>query len=228
MSRQLTFDLPSRAALGREDFFVSPANAVAVAAISDWKNWPNRKLVLIGQPGAGKTHLAHVWAVEVEAEIVQAVDLTPDTVEALAARRRVVVEDVPRIAGDADAERALFHLHNLLQADDGALLLTGTQAPSRWPLRLPDLASRMQGASVVTLDAPDDALLSAVLVKLFADRQLAVPAQLIGYLLRRMDRSFAAAQTIVQALDDRALQSGRAIGQSMAAEVLDNLDPNTA
>ncbi|MGO4916242.1 chromosomal replication initiator DnaA [Pseudogemmobacter sp. W21_MBD1_M6] len=228
MPQQLTFDLPGRAALGRDDFYVSPANAVAVATVTDWAHWPNGKLVLAGQTGSGKTHLAHVWAVEAAATVVPARDLTLDRVDTLAAQSHVVIEDVPLIAGQAEPEQALFHLHNLLQAGGGALLLTGTDAPTRWRLALPDLASRMQGTSVVTLDPPDDALLAAVLLKLFSDRQLAVSPALIGYLLRRMERSFAAAQTIVQTLDQRALREGRAIGQSMAAEVLDNLERGDA
>ena len=62
MTRQLKFDLTARPALGREDFYVSPANAVALSMIDAWRDWPNRKLVLKGAHGSGKTHLAHVWA----------------------------------------------------------------------------------------------------------------------------------------------------------------------
>ena len=44
-----------------------------------------------------------------------------------------------------------------------------------------DLASRLRALPVVALTAPDDALLRAVMVKLFADRQLAVDESLVGF-----------------------------------------------
>ncbi len=221
MARQLAFDLPAKPALGREDFFVSPANALAVRAVEGWRDWPQGKLVLIGPEGAGKTHLAHVWAAEAGARIVAAAALPALDPADLSGAGRVAVEDVPGIAGVPAAERALFHLHNMLAAAGGRLLLTGTGNPVRWPLALPDLASRVQAASVATLEAMDDQLLTALLVKLFADRQLIVGPPVIAYLVRRMERSFAAAQRIVAALDRRALAEQRRVTRAMAAEILD-------
>ena len=66
-------------------------------------------------------------------------------------------------------------------------------------------------------------MLSALLVKLFSDRQLRVPLSLIPYLVARMDRSFAAAGALVAALDARALTEGRAITRGLAAQVLDSV-----
>ncbi|MFC2966782.1 chromosomal replication initiator DnaA [Acidimangrovimonas pyrenivorans] len=222
MPQQLTFDLPVREALGREDFFVSSANAVALATLDGWQDWPQGKMALIGARGAGKTHLAHVWAAEAGASIVSAADLTEAEAPALAAgAARVVVEDADAIAGDREAEVALFHLHNLVLASGGRLLLTAATAPNRWPLGLPDLASRMQATAVAALEPPDDALLSAVLLKLFADRQIAVAPNLIPYLAARIDRSFAAARDAVAQLDQQALAQSRPVTRALAAEVLD-------
>lgn len=221
MSEQLAFDLPVRAALGREDFFVSPSNALAVAQMDAWRDWPQRKLVLVGPEGAGKTHLAHVWAGASGATIIAATDIKNADMAVLASSGNVVVEDADRIAGRPDDEAALFHLHNLTLAEGGALLLTARSAPRQWPLALPDLKSRTEATATATLDAPDDALLSALLVKLFTDRQLTVSPRLITYLLTRMDRSFAAAHDIVARLDHQALSEGRKISERLAAELLD-------
>lgn len=225
MSRQLSFDLPVRPALGREDFFVSPANAVAVATVEDWRNWPGGKLVLAGPAGSGKTHLAHVWAAAAGARVLHARDLPQLDIADLASdAARLVVEDADTIAGDTAAEQALFHLHNLTLAEGGALLLTGATPPRHWPLTLPDLASRMLGASMVKLAPPDDALLKAVLLKLFADRQLAVSPALVDYLLPRMERSHDGAGRLVAMLDRAALAEGRAVTRSLASRVLDKRD----
>lgn len=222
MAEQLTFDLPSEPALGRGDFFVSPSNAAAVEAIQSWHDWPQGKLVLIGPQGSGKTHLAHVWATIAEATIIRAADLREADVPDLA-RRAVAIEDASDIAGDGVAEAALFHLHNLAQEHGSAVMLTGRQPPLRWGLTLPDLQSRLQGSAIVTLSAPDDMLLAAVLVKLFADRQLHVEPRVVDWLTRNIERSFAAAIDIVDALDRTALRQSRAITQPLAARVLDKL-----
>ncbi|WP_371037853.1 chromosomal replication initiator DnaA [Rhodosalinus sp. FB01] len=220
MPRQLSFDLPARPALGRDDFFVSPANAEALATVEGWRDWPGGKLVLVGPQGAGKTHLAHVWAALSGARIVAAAELAAADIPALAARP-VAVEDADRIAQDGAAEAALFHLHNLALAERRALLVTGRGAPGRWGLGLPDLESRLQAAGIVRLAAPDDALLSALLAKLFADRQLSPSPDTITYLTRRIDRSFAAAARIVAKLDRAALAGKRPVTRALAAEVLD-------
>jgi chromosomal replication initiation ATPase DnaA len=227
-AQQLTFNLPVRAALGREDFFVAPSNALALATLDAPEAWPLGKLVLIGPEGAGKTHLAQVWAGPRAAPVRAAETLTNAVVPELARAGAVVIEDAHRAAGTPAAEEALFHLHNLMAEARGLLLMTATSAPRDWGLQLPDLASRMQAAATARIDAPDDALLSAVLVKHFADRQLVVPGTLIPWLVARMDRSMAAARAIVAALDARALQKRGPITRALAAEVLGQLDPPEA
>ncbi|MGL5010963.1 MAG: chromosomal replication initiator DnaA [Paracoccaceae bacterium] len=216
--RQLAFDLPVDVAQTRADFFVSPANAVALAAVDGWRDWPQGRMLLTGPPGAGKTHLAQIWAEMAEAEVVAARALGGADLPGLAAGRAVVVEDAHDLPRGAEA--ALFHLHNLL-AGTGHLLLTAALPPRDWGTALPDLVSRMQAMPVTRLEAPDDALLAAVLVKLFADRQITVPANLISYLTQRMDRSLHAARVLVAALDARALALGRPVTRALAAEVLD-------
>ncbi len=229
MRRQLTFDLPARPALGRDDFFVSSSNALAVATVENWNGWPGSKLALTGPKGSGKTHLVHVWAAEAGGRIVAARDLVSADIDALASGgAKLAVEDVDIIAGSTAAERALFHLHNLVLAEAGCLLLTGTALPRHWGLALPDLASRMLATSVAELSSPDDALLKAVLMKLFADRQLAVAPKVADYLVNRMERSFDGAGQLVAALDRAALAGRSAVTIKLAAAVLDNGPEATA
>jgi chromosomal replication initiation ATPase DnaA len=219
--RQLAFDLPTVAAMTRADFFVAPSNAIALQVVEGWQDWPGRKLVLVGPEGSGKTHLAQVWAQLAGAVVLQAEALVGVDLATLAGRR-VVVEDAESLA--PEAEPALFHLHNIV-TQGGALLVTAKSPPRDWGLSLPDLISRMQAAPVARLEAPDDALLSAVLVKLFADRQVAVPPNLIPYLVSRMPRSIGAARALVEALDSHALAGARPITRALAGEVLDRLQP---
>ncbi|MFZ1663338.1 MAG: chromosomal replication initiator DnaA [Paracoccaceae bacterium] len=226
MSRQLTFDLPVRTALGRDDFFVSPANQLAVALL-DAANWPEGKLLLVGPPGSGKSHLAAVWANGCGATIVAASDLPdPGGASATLSLSAVVIEDIDAIAGDLPRETALFHHHNLIRARGGRLLMTSTATARAAGFALPDLASRVEAAQVATLNPPDDALLAAVLVKQFADRQIVPPPTLIDWLLPRIDRSFAAARSMVADLDALSLARQRPVSRTLASELLDT-DPSS-
>ena len=218
MPGQMAFDLGVPVRLRREDFFVSASNAAALQAVEAWRDWPGGKLLLVGPAGAGKTHLAHVWATATGAAVLAAERLAEADLPALGPR--VVVEGADRIAGNAASEVALFHLHNLI-LPEGRLLITANAPPRDWGIGLPDLVSRMQAASLARLDPADDPLLSAVLVKLFADRQIAVPPNLIAYLVPRIERSLAAAGGVVAALDEAALAQGRAVTRALAVELLD-------
>ncbi|WP_306044526.1 DnaA ATPase domain-containing protein [Nioella sp. MMSF_3534] len=220
MAEQLLLDLPVRTALGRDEFYVSDANAAAVAGIEAWESWPHGKMVLVGPEASGKTHLAHVWAAMTGARVIDAgalADLSPEHVGTA-----LVVEDAERITENA-AETALFHLHNAVLGQGGRLLLTARTDPARWPVTLPDLKSRMQQAGVLKLQGPDDALLSAVMVKLAADRQLALGPELISYAVLRMERSFVAARQLVEAIDARALRDKTRPTKPMIATLLAEL-----
>ena len=221
MIRQLAFDLPSNEARTRADFLVAPSNALALEMLDGTANWPQARLILVGPEGSGKTHLAHVWATETGANLVQAEVLAGSEIDRLASGP-VALDNADRLAGDAAGEAALFHLLNFM-GTKRPLLMTARTPPRDWGIALPDLFSRLQAAPIATLAAPDDALLSAVLVKLFTDRQVAVAANLIPYLVSRMPRQISAAQDLVAALDARALADARPITRQLAGELLDRL-----
>ena len=217
---QLILDLPVKPALGRADFFVSEANRAAVAHLERWREWPDGKLLIHGPAGAGKSHLAQVFAAESGARVVEAEALEESALPGLC-EGPVAVENADRIAGHGVRETLLFHLHNMARAARKPLLLTARTPPARWAFTLPDLESRLRGALAVGIDPPDDALLAAMLVKLFADRQITVSPGLVSYLVARVERSFAALCEIVDALDRAALAEHRAITTHLAARVLD-------
>ncbi len=219
-SRQLALELPVRPALGRDDFLLADCNGDAIAWLDRWPDWPGRVLVVHGPPGSGKSHLAGVWrrlggAIEIEAGRLG--DEPPP------AGASVLLDDADRSLAGAASERALLHLLNYVREGGGSLLLTGQTAPARWPVGLPDLASRLAAAPAVGIGTPDDALLAAILAKLFHDRQVQVGPDVISYLLSRIERSFAATRDIAHRLDAAALGAKRPITVPLARRVLEDL-----
>jgi chromosomal replication initiation ATPase DnaA len=215
--RQLALALGFRERFGREDFLVGPSNAAALALIERWPDWPAPAVALVGPEGAGKSHLAAIWAKAAGARLIAAHAITPASVPTALATGALVVEDLRAGGGE---ETALFHLLNLAREEGAFLLITARAAPSGFAVGVRDLASRLRALPVVTLASPDDALLRAVLVKLFADRQLAVDEGLIGFLASRIERSFAAAGAVVDQLDREALRQKREVNRTLAAELL--------
>ncbi len=228
MTTQLTLDLPARPALGRTDFLVSPSNRDAVAWVDAWPEWPGRCLALAGPPSSGKSHLAAVWqarsaAKPLPVEALQGAELP----KALNAGSPILAEDIDRVLtgpeAEAGHEEALLHLINLVQQQGGTLLLTGRIPPARLSIALPDLSSRLRALQVAQLGEPDDDLLAALLAKHFADRQVQVTQQVIAYLLRRIERSAAAAQAVAEQLDREALARQKPITLPLVRSLLDEL-----
>jgi chromosomal replication initiation ATPase DnaA len=220
---QLAIDLPHRPAFGRADFLVSECNAAALGWIERWPQWPARALVLHGPAGSGKSHLAHLWRERTGGTLIPGDELQPLEPDQLARCRAVALD------GAEDApEEALLHLYNCCREAGASLLVVAREAPANWPVALPDLASRLRAAPSVSIALPDDALLAAVLVKHFADRQVRVAPGIIAFLVRRMERSFAAAGALAARLDRLSLSAGRPIGLALArialAEGRDNAE----
>ena len=218
MIQQLAFDLPPNVRLEAQDFFVTSANEQAYAMVCAPQAWPDGKLALVGPVGSGKTHLARVFAAQTGARVILASDIA---VDAPLPDTALVVEQGDTLA--PSGEEWLFHAHNHLRAAGLPLLLTGQTAPARWNIALPDLASRLSATTTVTILDPDDDLLSVVLLKHFADRQLVPQPEVVTYLLNRLPRSFDAIARSVDALDRAALAQGKPLTRPFVRSVLDSL-----
>jgi chromosomal replication initiation ATPase DnaA len=199
------------------DFLAAPNNEAALAWLDRVADWPDGRLVVWGEPGSGKTHLLHRWAERQRAVLWSGPSLHA---RALPVTCGVAVDD----ADESADEIALLHLINACKEAGQPLLLTGRPAPARWPVRLPDLASRLRATTTVQMGAADDDLLQALLARLFADRQLAVSAPVQAFLLARLPRNGAALREAVARLDRAALMTGRAVTRPLAASVLTEME----
>lgn len=219
-TRQLVLDLAHRTARGRDDFLVTPSNAAAVAMIDRYPDWPHHCVVLLGAKGSGKSHLLEVWRQTAGARLVPAGELGAEPSDRLLESGALAIDEAP---GERLDERALFHILNLARQTGGHVLIASETDPAHWSVALPDLASRLRAVAVARLDPPDDVLLRGVLVKLFADRQLAVEEPVVSYLMLRMPRSLDAARALVAGIDHAALTEQAAVTRALAARVLQQM-----
>ncbi len=218
--RQLVLALDHAVSYAREDFLPGPSNTAALALIERWPDWPNRVMVLTGPEGAGKSHLATIWAEMAGARVLSAKLLGETDLPSAFVTGALVLEDLEPTGLD---ERALFHLLNLAREEGAYLLITARTAPAALPVAIRDLASRLRALPVVTLTAPDDTLLRSLIVKLAADRQLSVDEPLVNYVAMRIERSFVAARAAVARLDEEAMRQHRPVTRALAAELFREL-----
>jgi len=218
---QIPFDLGHRTAMGREDFLIAPSNEDAVAWIDLWPDWPAPVLVLYGPIASGKSHLAAVWGEKANAACVRPDTLSDSSIRDIAnAAKHIILEDADKLIGNVEGEKGLFHLYNLFKEEKRSILMTLAEPPVRRSFTLPDLASRLRAAPTVAIREPDDVILSAILVKMFNDRQLRVSEDAVNYILSHMERSFEEARRVVEESDKRAMIEKRAVSVPLLKEIL--------
>jgi chromosomal replication initiation ATPase DnaA len=192
------------------DFQAAPSNAEALAWLDRTADWPQRQLALWGPGGSGKTHLLHLWSARVSAVLVPGPCL------------RFAAPERPLAIDDADAapERPLLHTLNAAAEAGLPVLLAGRDPPARWPVRLPDLASRLRAITAVQIHPADEELLRCLLARLLADRQMMVSEPVQHFLRLHLPRTPAAMREAVARLDRAALAVGGRATRAIAAQVV--------
>jgi chromosomal replication initiation ATPase DnaA len=218
--RQIPLILPHNAAMGADDFLVTPSNQDAVAWIEKYPDWPAHGLIVTGAAGSGKSHLLNLWVSQNDAAILSAQNLSASDFSASAALPRIAIDNVDGLAGDLTAEENLFHLYNHLKSSGGSLLLTMTRGAGQAGFALPDLRSRLLTLPTASLGVPDDDLLAALIIKQFRDRQVALDAGVVAYIVPRAARDADAIRDLVEKLDHAALAEGRKVSISLARRIL--------
>lgn len=191
---QIALPLDWPASERQEDFIVSDTNAAAVNHLDRWGTWPVMATVLTGPRKSGRSLLGRLFARKTGGRLID--------------------------GAEEREEEELFHAWNAAQAERSPLLMIADTPPQSWSIRLPDLKSRLAATPVVTFGDPDDRLMGALIEKLFVQRNLIAPADLIAWLVQRVERSHVALIRVVDALDEAALSKRARLSIRLARATL--------
>jgi DnaA regulatory inactivator Hda len=218
---QLPLHLPVRPNYSATDFVRSPCNWEAIQWIERWPDWPVKMVAVSGEPGCGKTHLAHIWQAKTQARFLIPEDwnhLSP--LDVTKNHQAFVLDD----ADTFPSESWFFHFYNLIQEKGAYLLLGCLVPPARWSVKLPDLHSRLSTILSVAVHPPDEEALRAVLFKLFTERGMTITAEVADYILRRIERSFNSVRTVVDLIDHYTLSTHRQPTLGLVRDVLSDTE----
>ena len=181
-------------------FLVSYCNLEAYRTITTNK-WKNNRVLIMGEEGSGKSHLAEIWQNTTDASYI---NFDKKLFSGLydVNSKAFVYENIENIRS-LDAEAQLFHLINFANDNNKPLLMSASNYPN---FRLKDLKSRIAATYKVLIKKPDDMLLRVIVQKHFSDRQLRVSQEVIDYMIVRIERSFSAVKHLVEKIDRLSLE----------------------
>ena len=225
---QLPFEFSHPRYMKRSDFIKSPCNAEALEMIELWPHWQQFGMCIYGSEHCGKTHLAHIFSEIVSQKrnspfpvpLIEASEVTSEIIADLFAYDQCLI--VENLNNEID-ERAFFHLINTYRDNNGFILFTSVLPPARIKYSLPDLASRLNMLPAIGICEPDDELLSALIIKLFMDRQITISKEIMNYILMNMQRSFCYAHRLVEEIDNISMSYKRAISIPIVKEAFNAL-----
>ena len=222
MKTQLPLTLPLPSAYDKDSFVIGSANEQALGWLERWPDWPLplKGLNLHGPSGSGKTHLSNLWAGRGDAVALNS--LFQFDQEQFLQKQHVVLDDFG-VSGCYD-DTAVFHLLNYISSVSGTFLILSPYPVAQHESSLSDLTSRLRSLAAQEINLPDDGLLKSVLAKHFTDRQCAVSEQVLNYIVKRMERSFSAAQQLSAEMDALALSRKVPVSLTIARQVLDSLE----
>ena len=230
-TKQYLMKFSSNVYFGEEDFLVTACNELAYKKIKLWPYWQHFALSIFGPKSCGKSHLAHIWISRVQNSLPQPIEIP------IIPAQNINMKNVNKfinnyqylVIDNFDAEineEALFHLYNAFNTPEHFALFTSEIPLAKIPLKLPDLRSRLNTIPVAEILMPDDEMLTALIAKLFNDKQIIISQEILDYILKNAERSFNYIARLINEIDDISWTYGRAVTIPIVREAINNLSKN--
>jgi DnaA family protein len=203
----------------RFEHFHAGANAAALAAVQMLATQAGAPWVyLSGATGSGKSHLL-MAACQAAHEAGRTVQYLPlkhlrehfMAIRGIAGSQFIALDDLDVLAGEREAEHALFDLYNRARAEGTALIFTAQATPAQLPLILPDLRSRLGACAQFALKPLDDDERRDVLKQQAALRGIELDDSVLDWLFARYARDLGALLDLLDRLDQASLAAQRRV-----------------
>ena len=209
--------------------YVAGRNQPSTSALADLRSGAGPVCVFVhGPSGTGKSHLLQAICAAAGSRqetsaylpLKELSSFGPDVFAGCGDLAFVCVDDVERIAAQSNWERALFGLHQQVDERGGRLIVAAAQPPIAIGFGLADLASRLAGGLVLTLQPLDDADCMAALQLRAHLRGFELPDDSAQYLLRRLPRDMNSLCAFLDELDQASLAAQRRLTLPFVREVV--------
>lgn len=194
MGEQIVLPMEWRTGPANEEILIGESNRAVLDALVLWQDWPNHTAILVGPPRSGRSLLANRFRQLTAGEVVDDAESRDDN--------------------------DLFHQWNRAREHARPLLMTSLEPPSRWGVELPDLRSRLGAAMLMRIGVPDEELTGQLIVRHLSDFGTGISPDALAYALKRIERSYAAAENFAIAANDAALAAGRPITLAIVKPLL--------
>ena len=224
---QFFLNLKNKSIHNIDDFLISTCNRTAFNLINNWPNWEYRRIIIIGEKGSGKSHLASIWQKKTKASVLNLKNFKKNSLDKIFLKNKhFIIDNISSIIQNAnlkeraDIEKHLLHFYNLIDEKKSYVIFTDIRPPKFWNLKLPDLKSRLMATFSVLIKKPDDEFLSFLLVKLFADKQILIDKKIIKFIVYRSERSFTSLQSLVNKIDKQSLITKKKININFVKKLI--------
>ena len=215
--------------------YVDGDNAAAVALVRRAAAVADSAWVFASGPsGCGKTHLliaacAAAGECGRSAQYLSLAKLPGDrgaAIRGFGGSDLLALDDLDAIAGDRDAEHALFDLYNCSKAEKSALLFSATKPPAQLGIGLPDLVSRLSSSAQATLKPLDDAARREAVRQRAQLRGLNLDDTVLDWLFTRTQRDLGSLTALIERIDRESLAAKRRITVAFLRQLLERKNAN--
>ena len=199
-----------------EDFYLSKSNKHVFDFLNIWPKWEKNFVNVIGEKLSGKTHLMNIFLQKNKGIKVEAKSLQNDDLKKIKIYENIVIENLSSEVN----EKLLYSLFNLIEQDNKFIIITSTKPIVNIPFDLKDLKSRAKNFILLNIEKPDDELIFAIILKNLSDRQISLDDKFIGFIIKRIERSYSKIYDFIYKIDQLSLKKKKSIDFKIIKEVL--------